>query len=64
MRHTPSERWPPTADGRGPDGERRTDRTADRYAGFGTEDGYVLYDTENGAAWIQSDAAVEPAEHR
>lgn len=26
-----------------------------RYAGFDTEDGYVLYDTENPAAWIESD---------
>lgn len=27
----------------------------DRYAGFGVEGGYILYDTENQAAWVQSD---------
>ncbi len=32
--------------------------TAERYAGFDTADGYVLYDTEQPTAWIQSDAAV------
>lgn len=29
--------------------------TDDRYAGFGIEAGYILYDTENQAAWVQSD---------
>lgn len=26
-----------------------------RYAGFGTEGGYLVYDTENRSAWIESD---------
>lgn len=33
-------------------------RADDRYAGFATEDSYVLYDTENETAWIESDIAL------
>lgn len=36
--------------------------TAPRYAGFGTADGYVLYDTENASAWIESDTVLDPTE--
>lgn len=36
--------------------------TDDRYAGFQAGDAFVLYDTRNGAAWIQSDATVDPEE--
>lgn len=35
-----------------------------RYAGFGTVDGFVVYDTEEAAAWIESDTTVDPAEVR
>lgn len=35
---------------------------AERYAGFGTEDSFVLYDTENAAAWIEADATLPIAE--
>lgn len=34
----------------------------DRYAGIETEAGFVVYDTENTAAWIQSEASVAPEE--
>ncbi len=32
-----------------------SNRLEDRCAGFETEDGFVVYDTENEAAWIESD---------
>lgn len=38
--------------------------TAPRYAGFGTGNGYVLYDTENASAWIESDTVLHPVELR
>lgn len=33
-------------------------------AGFDTEGGHVLYDPENGAAWLRSDTVLDPAEVR
>lgn len=36
--------------------------TDTRYSGFGTEDGYIVYDTEETAAWIESDTAISLAE--
>jgi hypothetical protein len=36
----------------------------DRYAGYESEPGYVVYDTENEAAWIESDTTLDPAERR
>lgn len=32
-----------------------TNASDDRYAAVDTEDGLLLYDTENSAAWIESD---------
>lgn len=36
--------------------------TDHRYASFGTEEEFVLYDPENQAAWIASDTTYAPAE--
>lgn len=45
-------------------GREESSPTDDRYAGFASTDGIVVYDTENAAAWIESDTTLDPAEVR
>lgn len=40
----------------------RERKNLDRYGGYNTEDGYVIYDTRNPSAWIKSSNKVEAEE--
>lgn len=43
-----------------PENPSRQERTTDRYRAYEAEDGStVIYDVENDAAWVRTDATVE-----